>query len=54
MTRGKCRPRCWYAYYGYPGSSSPVCVRCGHPNPRYRQEDDPFQPSAPAVVLYSN
>jgi hypothetical protein len=25
----------WFTYYGWVGSSSPVCVRCGAPNPRY-------------------
>jgi hypothetical protein len=36
------RPRCWFAYRGWVGSSSPKCVRCGRPNPNYRPEDDPF------------
>ena len=40
-------PRCpghqrhWYAYYGWVGSSSPTCVRCGAPNPDYAPERDP-------------
>lgn len=33
--------RHWFTYYGFPGSSSPVCLRCGAPNPRYRRDDDP-------------
>jgi hypothetical protein len=41
MTRGMwCGRRHWFAYYGSPGTSSPVCVRCGAPNPRYRSHDD--------------
>jgi hypothetical protein len=34
----------WYAYYGRPGSSSPVCVRygCDAPNPRYDRDRDPY------------
>jgi hypothetical protein len=32
--------RHWFAYFGEVGSSSPVCVRCGAPNPHYRPEDD--------------
>lgn len=50
----RCRSRCWFAYYGWPGSSSPVCVRCGRPNPRYRPEDDVFKGDSPAVVLYQH
>jgi hypothetical protein len=38
--------RHWYAYYGWVGSSSPVCVRCGEPNPNYRREDDVKLPSS--------
>lgn len=38
-------PWCWYRHwFAYPrqvGSSSPVCVRCGEPNPNYRPDDDP-------------
>lgn len=37
----RCTGRCWFAYYGWVGSSSPTCRRCGRPNPRYRPEDDP-------------
>lgn len=33
--------RHWFAYYRWVGSSSPRCVRCGAPNPRYRPDDDP-------------
>lgn len=33
--------RHWYAYRGQVGSSSPTCVRCGSPNPKYRPADDP-------------
>lgn len=33
----------WFAYYGVVGSSSPICVRCGAPNPRYRPDDDPLR-----------
>ena len=36
-----CPIRHWFAYWGYVGSSSPVCVRCGAPNPNYRPDDDP-------------
>lgn len=34
--------RHWFSYYGFPGSSSPVCTRagCNAPNPNYRPEDD--------------
>lgn len=32
--------RHWFAYYGRVHSSSPVCVRCGETNPRYRPDDD--------------
>jgi hypothetical protein len=33
--------RHWFAYYGYPGSSSPTCVRgCGTPNPKYDPSRD--------------
>lgn len=35
-----CGARHWYAYYGHVGSSSPCCVRCGHPNPRYNPNRD--------------
>jgi hypothetical protein len=39
-----CRPGPhWFAYYGWVRSSSPVCVRCGAENPRYRPNDDPFR-----------
>jgi hypothetical protein len=33
----------WFAYYGSPGTSSPVCVLpgCQAPNPRYDRERDP-------------
>ena len=37
-----CGARHWFAYYGWPGSSSPVCVRCGAPNPRYDKDRDPL------------
>jgi hypothetical protein len=37
-----CERRHFFAYYGWVGSSSPVCRRCGHPNPKYRPELDPF------------
>lgn len=33
--------RHWFTYYGWPGSSSPVCVRCGAENPRYDRDRDP-------------
>jgi hypothetical protein len=26
--------RHWFSFYGMPGYRSPVCVRCGTPNPR--------------------
>lgn len=39
-----CPTRHWFAFYGYVGSSSPVCVRCGAPNPGYRPDDDPITP----------
>jgi hypothetical protein len=26
--------RHWFSFYGWPGFRSPVCVRCGAPNPR--------------------
>ena len=26
--------RHWFSFYGCPGYRSPVCVRCGAPNPR--------------------
>lgn len=38
----RCPGRCWFAYYGWVGSSSPKCVRCGRANPNYRPDDDPF------------
>jgi hypothetical protein len=41
MSRCPVQARHWFAYYGYVGSSSPVCVRCGAPNPNYRPDDDP-------------
>lgn len=34
--------RHWFAYYGWVGSSSPVCRRCGAPNPNYDEDRDPF------------
>lgn len=37
------RPACvrhWFTYYGSPGTSSPVCRRCGAENPRYDPERD--------------
>lgn len=41
-------PMCWYrhwfAYTGQVGTSSPVCVRCGEPNPNY----DPTRDTQPA------
>ena len=33
--------RHWFAYRGQVGTSSPTCVRCGAPNPRYERERDP-------------
>ncbi len=33
--------RHWFAYWGEVGTSSPVCRRCGEPNPNYRPDDDP-------------
>lgn len=39
--------RCWYTYYGWVGSSSPVCVRCGHPNPNYDSDRDLHTPRRP-------
>lgn len=44
---GWCYWACWFAYYGWVGSSSPVCVRCGRPNPNYRPEDDVFAEPTP-------
>jgi hypothetical protein len=41
---GKCGygfSRHWFTYYGWPGSSSPTCVRCGVPNPKYDPDRDP-------------
>lgn len=35
-----CRGRCWFTYYGWVGSSSPVCRHCKRPNPHYRPNDD--------------
>jgi hypothetical protein len=40
MSRCKNRARHWFTYYGWVGSSSPVCRWCGAPNPNYRPEDD--------------
>jgi hypothetical protein len=40
--REQCGARCWFAYYGWVGSSAPTCRRCGHPNPRYDVERDPY------------
>lgn len=40
--RRTCGNRHWFTYYGQVGSSSPVCRRCGAPNPAYRPDDDPF------------
>lgn len=39
----RCGARCWFAYYGWVGSSAPTCRRCGRPNPHYRPDDDPFR-----------
>lgn len=38
-----CRYAHWFAYYGAPGSSSPVCVRhgCYAKNPNYDRQRDP-------------
>lgn len=38
-TRGA---RHWFAYYGWVGSSAPVCRRCGAPNPYYDRDRDPL------------
>lgn len=32
--------RHWFAYRGWVGSSSPVCIRCGTPNPNYDPDRD--------------
>jgi hypothetical protein len=39
--------RHWFTYYGAPGSSAPVCQRCGAENPGYRPEDDDRRESDP-------
>jgi hypothetical protein len=33
----------WFAYYGWPGTSAPTCVRygCDAPNPNYDPDRDP-------------
>lgn len=40
--------RHWFAYYGLPGTSSPTCVRCGIPNPKYEAARDPLAKHNPA------
>jgi hypothetical protein len=37
-----CTYRHFYAYYGWVGSSSPECRRCGAPNNTYDPSRDPF------------
>lgn len=34
--------RHWFAYYGWVGSSSPICRRCGAANPDYDRDRDPY------------
>lgn len=34
--------RHWFAYYGWPGSSAPICRRCEWPNPKYDAHRDPY------------
>jgi hypothetical protein len=43
----RCRGAHWFAYYGHPGSSSPFCVRCGAPNPRYDKNRDLYLAEKP-------
>jgi hypothetical protein len=38
-TGTKCCPRCWYSIPANVGLRSPVCVRCGNPNPRPLSDD---------------
>jgi hypothetical protein len=33
------RARHWYSLWGHVGFRSPVCVNCGHPNPRPLTDD---------------
>jgi hypothetical protein len=40
-TRCRNGARHWYAYYGWVGSSSPKCLHCGEPNPKYDRDRDP-------------
>lgn len=35
-----CLYRHWFVYDRFPGSSAPVCQRCGAPNPHYKPELD--------------
>lgn len=43
MSARRCGGRCWFAYYGWVGSSAPTCRKCGRQNPHYRPDDDPFR-----------
>lgn len=49
-----CGYRHWFSYYGAPGSSAPVCQRCGAPNPRYRPQADVTEAGAGDVRDQSN
>lgn len=40
MTRCSEGMRHWFTYYGWVGSSSPVCRRCHAPNPNYDPDRD--------------
>jgi hypothetical protein len=36
----RCGTRHWFSVYGAPGLRSPVCRRCGAPNPRRLNESE--------------
>lgn len=40
MTRCPQHQRHWFTYYGRVGMASPVCVRCGAPNPRHIPDEE--------------
>lgn len=36
--------RHWFSYFNHPGTSAPMCVRCGNaPNPKYDPDRDIFR-----------
>lgn len=40
MNRCRGHSRHWFSVYGMPGLRSPVCRRCGEPNPRPLDESE--------------